>query len=568
MQMLLIGLSFKNASINIREKVSFSQNEIENVLFKLKCYDEIKEIVILSTCNRTEFYIITDELEKTRNFLITFIEKEKNINFNSIQDSFYTYYNKFAAEHLYRVVSGIESLVLGEGEILRQVKDSFNKSFELGMTGKIFNALFKFAIETGKKIRTETSIAHKKISTGSVVAKIATDNFEILSDKTALLIGAGKISKITAKNLKEKGIGKIIIVNRSFEKADILAKELDCIAMNYENMNNIINEAHIIIVCTGAPEYLLSRDNYYSNKPVLLIDLSMPRNIEPELSLTHNINLYDLDSLEKIFILNKEQQTEVVKEIELILAEEMLKFVEWYNRIDFYPVISFLSSLFEELSSSKVENIIKKFNLDDNDKKFIDIVTKAIIQKIIHYPVTNLKMTHDKELKKFYSEVLTNLFQKNTELESSMEANIKLYQIDSTEEIIITSFLGQQSNDIEMILDQERIKFTDFYNMIEFSPLVSSLSNLFEDIRYRESEKTIRKYKLNKNNEKIIYIATKDIIQKIINFVFTNLKIINDENLEKKYSDALTYLFQLDNKDSYQKYFRKKENSNTVLIKL
>ena len=125
--MLLIGLSFKNASINIREKVSFSQNEIENVLFKLKCYDEIKEIVILSTCNRTEFYIITDELEKTRNFLITFIEKEKNINFNSIQDSFYTYYNKFAAEHLYRVVSGIESLVLGEGEILRQVKDSFNK---------------------------------------------------------------------------------------------------------------------------------------------------------------------------------------------------------------------------------------------------------------------------------------------------------------------------------------------------------------------------------------------------------------------------------------------------------
>jgi glutamyl-tRNA reductase len=411
MQMLTTGVSFKTSPVSVRETVSFSESELEKALLKLSFYEGINELVILSTCNRTEFYIITSDLDLAKDSLIKFLEKEKNIDFHSIEDNFYTYYNKFAAEHLYHVVSGIDSLILGEGEILCQVKNAFTRAMEAGVTGKIFNALFKFAIETGKKVRTETTIVQRPLSTGSVVAKLAKETFAGLSSKTALLIGAGKVSQITAKNLKAQGIGELLIVNRTFEKAQLLAEELAGTALVYEKLEDALQQADIVIVCTGAPEYLINKANYSVEKPVLLIDLSIPRNVDPELAKSANITLYDLDSLENFVSLNKEERSLIIKEVETLLSEEMQKFVEWYNSLEVSPVISSLSAFFEEVRENEVSRALKKYKLSDTEKEVIDTVTKSILRKIIHYPVTNLKMTEDKELKKRYSEDLTYLFQ-------------------------------------------------------------------------------------------------------------------------------------------------------------
>jgi glutamyl-tRNA reductase len=411
MQMLTMGVSYKATPVSVREKVAFSENELEKALLKLSFYEGINEVVILSTCNRTEFYIITSDLDLAHDSLVKFLETEKNIDFQSIGENFYTYYNKFAAEHLYRVVSGIDSLVLGEGEILFQVKNAFAKAMEAGVSGKIFNSLFRFAIEAGKRARTETTIIQRPTSTGSVVAKLAKESFACLSSKTALLIGAGKISNITAKNLKAQGIGQLSIINRTFEKAQALADELDGVALSYDNLEPALQQADIIIVCTGAPEYLISRDNYQPAKPVLLIDLSIPRNICPELGNLPDISLYDIDSLENFVSLNKEERSAIIKEVEIILSEEMHKFIEWFNSLEISPVISSLSAFFEEVREKEVARAQKKYKLSDEEKSVIDTVTKSILQKVIHYPVTNLKMTEDKELKKRYSDDLMYLFQ-------------------------------------------------------------------------------------------------------------------------------------------------------------
>ncbi|MBC7473232.1 MAG: glutamyl-tRNA reductase [Candidatus Sericytochromatia bacterium] len=411
MQMLVTGLSFKTAAVGIREAVSFSESDLSESLLKLSFYEAINEVVILSTCNRTEFYVITNDLDIAQKSIISFIEKEKKINFAQLESCFYNYYNKFAAEHLYRVISGIDSLIVGEGEILSQMKNAYAKAHEVGSSGKIFNALFRFVIETGKKVRTDTTIAQRPTSTGSVVAKLTKQTFGDLSTKTALLIGTGKIGTITAKNLRANNIGKLIVINRTHQKAKDLAEELGGIAFEFEHLDSVIEQADVTIVCTGSQGYLITNNNCPSKKEVLMIDLSIPRNIDSEITKNKNIKLYDIDSLESVVELNKEERTEIIGEVEMIIKEEMSKFVQWYNSLDVSPVISSMSDMFESVRENEVARTVKKYKLEDEQKKIIDIVTKSIIQKIIHYPITNIKMTDDTDLKKRYSDDLKYLFQ-------------------------------------------------------------------------------------------------------------------------------------------------------------
>lgn len=415
MQMLLIGTSYKTSPVNIREKISISKNDLDNTLHRLSFYNAINEVVILSTCNRTEFYIATFDLDQATKSLIQFLEDEKNINFKDFANYFYIYYNKFAAEHLYKVTCGIESLVLGETEILSQVKDAFFIAKEIGVTNKIFNSLFKFAIETGKKVRTETNISKGLTSAGSVAVELIFENFKDINSKTVLLIGTGQIGEITAKNLKSKGICNLIITNRSFDKAEKLSKELNADVINFENFEKYLNFVDIIITCTGASDYLITEKNYKPNKQVLLIDLSIPRNISPKLAKNKNIKLYDIDSLEDIVNKNLKERQKILIEVESIIKEDMVKFVDWYNNLEISPVICSISSLFHEIKNNEISKVIKKNNLDKETEELLNIVTTDIIKKIIHYPVTNMKMEEDKNLKKQYAENLSYLFQLDSE---------------------------------------------------------------------------------------------------------------------------------------------------------
>ena len=416
MQMMVTGMSYKTSPVNVREKLAFSEKDLREKLQYILAFDVINEVVVLSTCNRVEFYVITKDLDKAKEVLVDFIEKEKNLNFTEIEEYFYTYYNKFAAEHLYRVASGIDSIVLGEGEILAQLKNAFQIALESNTTGKIFNTLFKFAVEAGKKVRTETTISQRPTSIGSLVAKLAKESFNDLSNKTAFLIGTGKIGQITAKNLKAQGISNIVISNRTYEKAQELAQELDATVVAYNEFEKHLPQADIVVVSVGINEYLITPDNFYSNKEkVLLVDLSIPRNIEPNLANKTNVKLYDIDSLESVISLNKEERIEIINEAELIIKEEMQKFVTFFNSLEITPVVSSLSGLFEEIRERQVELTSKKYKVTEEQKEVIDLVTKSIIQKILHYPINNLRMEENDDLKKQYAENLMYLFQLDSE---------------------------------------------------------------------------------------------------------------------------------------------------------
>lgn len=416
MQMIATGISYKTAPVEMREKIAFSESELSQALKKLYSYESIIEVIVLSTCNRTEFYIISKDIKTSLENLSEFITKEKGIDSKKFEEFFYVYYNKFASEHLYKVASGIESVIIGEGEVLAQVKNAFQIAMQEGTTSKIFNSLFKFAIETGKKVRTDTTISQRPISAGSLVQKIAKDTFGYLDAKSVLIVGAGKINQIVAKNLKSAGVDEGVIVNRTIEKAETLANELGWQADKLENLDKYIADADIIVVGVGAPNYLLTAENFVNNKDkVLVVDLSVPRNIYPEIKKNKKVVYYDNELIEKVIEINKEERNKIIKEAEELINQDMNKFIHWYNAFEVSPVISSLSGFMEDIRKGEIEKTLKKNNFDEAQITAIEILTKSIVQKIIHYPVTNLKMAENKEAQLRYAEGIKYLFQLESE---------------------------------------------------------------------------------------------------------------------------------------------------------
>jgi len=411
MQMIATGINFKNSPLHVREKLAFSDSDIKKSIIKLSLEEDIKEIVILSTCNRTEFYVITENLSSAYNTLIEFICNEKKLNRKEIEEYFYIFYNKFAAEHLYKVSSGIDSLIFGESEILHQVKKSLTIAQNNGTTGKIFNSLFKFAIECGKKVRAETKISKGNTSFSSIILKIIKNKFDNLENIKILLIGLGEIGVTISKNLKNIGIKNLTLANRNIEKAIVLSNEIEASFININNLNNEINNFDVIITCTTSKNFILTKENTNPSKYLLLIDLSIPRNIDPNLSINNLIELYDIDLLQKEIKINIEERKKLLFDVELIIQDEMNKFINWYNNLEILPVISSLSNLFEEIRENEINKAMNKFNLDKENVKILDIVTKSIINKILHYPVTNLKVEEDDNMKKQYVKDIKYLFQ-------------------------------------------------------------------------------------------------------------------------------------------------------------
>ncbi|GIW21197.1 MAG: glutamyl-tRNA reductase [Candidatus Sericytochromatia bacterium] len=411
MQMIATGISFKNSPLYLREKISFSEIELKKAIVKLSLEDSVKEIVILSTCNRTEFYIIADNLSLAYETLIDFICNEKNLDKKQLEEYFYIFYNKFAAEHLYKVASGIDSLVFGETEILSQVKKAFITAQNNGATGKIFNSLFKSVIECGKRVRTETKISQGNTSFSSIILKIIKDKFVNLDKVNILLIGLGEIGITTAKNLKNIGVKNLTLTNRSLDKLINLSKELGTNYIKLEDLYKEINNFDVIITCTASGKYIITKKNFTPNKNTLLIDISIPRNIDPEIANNHSVTLYDMDLLQKEIDINIEERKKSLHSSQIIIEEEMNKFIQWYNNFDILPVISSLSNFFENIRQQEINKAINKFNLNDENLKILDMVTKSIVSKILHYPVTNLKTENDNIMKEQYLNDLKYLFQ-------------------------------------------------------------------------------------------------------------------------------------------------------------
>ena len=419
MPVLMVGLNHKVAPIEVRERLAFGLERIP-VALKQIIRDEnsgIKEVVLLSTCNRIEVYICTCIPSEGEARLRDFLADHAKLSPEELAGMLYVLQGKAAAEHLMQVAAGLDSLVLGENEILGQVRSAADIAHDAETTGSILSALFRYAIQTGKRARSETEIGRGDISVASVVVEMAEQAFGPLNDRTALLIGAGKISSITARALVKAGLRCVLIANRTFEKAQKLAKNLNGTAVHFDVLDEVLMKTDIVICSTGAPHIVLHADAVEKaqkirfGRPLLIADLAVPRDADPRIASIAGVQLANIDDLEIIVKTCHPLTASIFQEAEAIVREELEDFCQWCNARRCAPVIRALHSKAESIYHAEVEQTLRRLGpLTSQQERLVKAMGKAIANKLLHEPTVHLRELSPDEDPSHYLELVQELY--------------------------------------------------------------------------------------------------------------------------------------------------------------
>src|SRR5512140_69360 len=372
MNLLSIGISHHTASVDIREKMWFSTDEIREAIRRLK-ESFFSECVLVSTCNRTELYGMTrgevPDDATLRKFLIDFKHASDLVRV----EHFVGAEAGDAISHLFRVAAGIDSLVIGDIQILNQVKEAFMLSREADALGPVMNRLMQSALHVGKRTRTETTICEGAVSVSYAAVELASKIFQDLSKKTALLIGAGETGELTLKHLVGKGVGQVRIANRTREKAEALVAEFGGSVVNYEQIVDALREADIVITSVNVPTYIVQPEDVQkvmkqrSNNPLFIIDIGVPRNVSPESKKIENVFLYDIDALSTVVDRNLEKRKAEVPKVHTIISQELADFMAWYQSLQVGPTIQDFREAMEAIRREEVEKNIHRFRPEDRE---------------------------------------------------------------------------------------------------------------------------------------------------------------------------------------------------------
>ena len=325
MNIQLLGLNHKSAPIEIRERVSFAESRLDAALAALRKYEGIKEALILSTCNRTEIYVVSLDCSRGMDCLWDFIFRSMERREQEIKKYFYVLNNKSAIKHLFRVVSSLDSMIIGETQIFGQVKDAYFKSKQLNFLGRTLDGIFEEAIRVGKRVRAQTQIGKGAISISTAAIELARKIFETLEDKKVMIIGAGKIGELTVKNLSSRGIKTVIVANRTLVKAQEIARQFLGKAIKFEDIFDCMLSSDIVISSISAPHFVITRDEVVkvmrarNNLPLFFIDLGLPRNIEPAVNEIENTYLYNIDNLAQVCNANIKERLNEAKKAQQII---------------------------------------------------------------------------------------------------------------------------------------------------------------------------------------------------------------------------------------------------------
>ncbi len=397
MHLVVIGLNHRTAPVEIREKISIPEDAISEALSALKSGTPVSECLILSTCNRTEIYACA-ETRSDDDAIIGWIAKHFGIGDSELRSHLYSYAGHKAAEHLFRVASGIDSMVVGEAQILGQVKGAYASAVGGGFTGSVLNNLFQQAITVGKRVRTETEIGKGAFSVGSVAVRLAKSIFDRLSGRTVLIVGAGKMSELTITNLVSAGANDIMVTNRTYEKAVSLADQFNGRAAKMDDLASILESADIVITSTGSNDPIISRKMIAAvhharrGRPIFLIDMAVPRDIEPEAGRLDNVFLYDMDDLQSVVAEDMAERHAEVEKAERIIAEEIEEFLRWFRTMDAVPIITALRDKFEDIRSAEYDNLVAKLpHLSPEEREAISAAMRSVVNKICHQPMIQIK---------------------------------------------------------------------------------------------------------------------------------------------------------------------------------
>jgi glutamyl-tRNA reductase len=397
MNILAVSINHRTAPVELREALHLNIDEIKSLIHLAK-EELFSEGLIISTCNRTELYGIPKDEKLDVLDIQNFIFKYKD-NKDVKPENFQSFASAEAIRHLFKLISGIDSLLVGDNQIYHQVKESFQTSEEMQFAGVLMKRVFDAAIKAGKRAISETEISEGAVTVSYAAVQLIEKIFSNLSKKTALIIGAGESGELAAKHLKDRGIGRLVITNRTLERAEKIARELDAEVVSFDKFKDKLNEYDIILSATSSDNLILTKDdikkamknrNYSS---MVLMDIAIPRDIDPEAREIDYVFCHDIDSLNIIVEQNLSKRKFEIPRVEIIINEEINSFISWYNSLEVAPTIKDLRDYFETIRAEEVGKNINRFSSEDQEK--LDIITKRIINKILHQPTVELKKINE-----------------------------------------------------------------------------------------------------------------------------------------------------------------------------
>lgn len=404
MHIIKVGLTYQTAPIEIREKLVFSDDHIEKAMIELNNQKSILENVILSTCNRMEIYVVADQLHTGRYYVKKFLADWFELEIDTFSKYMEILDNDHAVEHLFRVSTGLKSMVLGETQILGQIRQAFLTAQKINTTGTLFNELFKQAIAFAKRAHRETAINDQAVSVSYAAVELAKKIFGDINQKQVVILGAGEMGEQTARNLAGAGTNEIIVVNRTLERAHELANKFHAKAAKMTELERIMKNADILISSTGSSAHVLTKEDLISvqkerkGEPLFLVDIAVPRDLDPKIGELDSVFLYDIDDLQHIVDANLEARKAAAEEIELMLEAEIVAFNEWITTLGVVPVITALREKALAIQGTTLDSIIRKIpDLDERERKVLNKHTKSIINQLLKDPIRQAKELGAKE---------------------------------------------------------------------------------------------------------------------------------------------------------------------------
>jgi glutamyl-tRNA reductase len=397
-ELLALGASHKTAPLPLREKLALPTGRAARVLGELTDHERVQEAVALFTCNRTELYLVTDDALEAENATLAILSRQAELRPTELLGSLYSLRGREAVEHLFSVTAGLDSMIVGENEIQGQVKRAYEMALVEGVSGPVSNRLFRDALAAGKRVRTETGIARSNVSISTVAVQLASDFLGELADRRVLVIGAGENAELTARALRDRGVHTLFVANRRYDRALGLAQKFGGRAVTFEEMPRELEAADIVVTSTGAPHQIVGREELEfvaaarMGRPLVMIDLAVPRDIEPSVRDCPGIALYDMDDLQRAVARNLDAREAEAAEAVVLVREDVERFEEWVASLDVVPTISALRRRADEVVRQVLdENEPRWETLSEADRERVEVMARAVASRLLHEPTIRLK---------------------------------------------------------------------------------------------------------------------------------------------------------------------------------
>jgi len=416
MHLLLLGVSHKTAPLDLREKLDFSSRDVGAAVEALAARSSAAESVVLSTCNRSEIYIAGDALDAAREEIIRFLSDYHQLPAESFTPHLFSFSEADVAQHLFRVAAGLDSLMVGEPQILGQVKDAFQAAAERRCTGPVLRKLFDWSFNVGKRVRSETALGEGAVSISYAAVQLAKKIFGRLGGRRVLVVGAGEISTLTAQHLRAQGVAEVAITSRTAAHAQALATDVGGHWVPWEGLLNALASADIIVTATGSQRPIITKADIESaierrRDPLFIIDVAVPRDVEASVSEIEQVFLYNVDDLQSIVHENMSKRASEIERAEAIVREELVRFAAWQKSRGAIQTVVALRDRFDAVRRAELQRLDPKLaSLPPETRALFDQLTRLIVEKLLLDPTEQLKALPDEETQAAYTEAINRLF--------------------------------------------------------------------------------------------------------------------------------------------------------------